>query len=95
MTQPGDIGVGAANYQFGLIVRCPVCDKIIVIPLNKELHNITWQFNESNLTLQPSVRTETSRGICHWSLTKGKFILYMDSTAIPNDVAEGVNENFS
>jgi len=81
LEQAGDVGIGAANYHFSLLARCPICFDLHIAPLDPKSYPSVWQWNESTITLQPSLRTEGPRGVCHWSLIKGVFTIWPDSTA--------------
>lgn len=88
LKEPGDIGIGAENYHFSLLVRCAVCHRghVAAIPTSTGGAPV-WQWNPSTLTLSPSYRTEfvggALVGVCHWNLTDGEFIIHGDSTATP------------
>lgn len=80
----GDVGIGAENYHFNLLVRCPVCADIHVVPIPCSTGGrISWEFNVATITLSPSVRIDGHRGVCHWTLTNGVFVIHTDSTAKP------------
>jgi uncharacterized protein DUF6527 len=88
LTQAGDIAVDAENYHSDLIVRCPICDEVHLISINKDTHHVaTWQFNERTLTLNPSAKITSYYGVCHWTLTNGLFVIWPDSTASKESVA--------
>jgi hypothetical protein len=87
LEKPGDIGIGAENYHYGLMVQCPVCYELHVAPIrNDQGYRVVWEWNQSTLTLSPSYRCESpQRGVCHWNLTNGDFIVHSDSTAKPRE----------
>ena len=74
--EPGNIGRGAENWHNYLLVCCPVCHRLHVV-------DERWKFDRRALTLTPSVKCEGHRGVCHWNLTNGEFIVHADSTAKP------------
>ena len=82
LTQIGDIATGAENWHFNFLVKCPVCNRVHEITINKSSRDeISHQWNESTLTLQPSVKITDHVSVCHWQLTKGVFVVHLDSTA--------------
>lgn len=84
LTQTGDVGIGADNYHFHLLVRCPICDDLHPVPIPCSTGTREpWAFNVATITLSPSVRVAAGhRGVCHWTLTNGVFTLHADSTAV-------------
>lgn len=86
LDRPGDVGIGADNYHFSLIVRCPICEDIHVIAIPCSIGNprLVWEFNVSTLTVVPSFRAAGHRGVCHFTLTNGVFTIHADSTAKPD-----------
>jgi len=96
LTQVGDIATGAENYHGNLLVRCPICEDVHVISINKG-DGVGWQWNESTLTIAPSAKITGQNGVCHWTLTKGFFVIWPDSTASKesSDNAKSAAENLS
>lgn len=82
LTQPGDIGIGAENYHGNLMVCCPCCGQLHVVTIHEGQGPLCWAWDQSTLTLSPSVRVGPSyRGVvCHWNITAGEFIIHGDST---------------
>jgi hypothetical protein len=74
---PGSVAVGAENYHHNILVICPVCHDLHIVDPER------WTLNEATLTISPSVLVINYRGICHWNLTNGEFIIHGDSTAKP------------
>lgn len=80
--EPGDIGIGAANYHGGLMIRCPICGYLDVINFT-DPNRLKWDWDQSTLTLSPSVKVTAAGSICHYNITNGEFIIHADSTAKP------------
>lgn len=76
----GDIGIGAENYHGGLMIRCPLCGYLDVINF-ADPNRMRWDWNQSTLTLSPSVMVTAAKAICHYNLTNGEFVIHGDSTA--------------
>jgi|SRR6185503_3477459 len=79
LSRPGDVGIGAENYHFNLMVCCPVCEALHVVTIAPAANR--WRFDQAAMTLVPSVRVTHSLGVCHWNLTDGVFIVHADSNA--------------
>ena len=74
---PGNIGRRQRNWGPWLLVCCPVCHYLHLV-------DERWAWNQETLTLSPSYRCDAGqRGVCHWNLTNGEFIVHGDSTAKP------------
>lgn len=85
LPEPGDVGIGADNYHFNLLVRCPVCHGLHPVPIPCSTGDREpWEFNVATITLAPSVRVAGNRGVCHWTLTNGVFTIHSESTARPD-----------
>ncbi len=78
LTQQGDVGLGAENYHYSVMVRCPVCDDLHIVD-----HRWTW--DQATLTITPSVavgpwsRADNVEHFCHWNLTNGEFLIHGDT----------------
>ena len=83
LDQTGDVAIGAWNYHENVMVRCPVCDTLHVVPTfdSTGSYSVRWNWYPQTVTLAPSVRVSGHRGVCHWTLTNGIFTIHGDSTA--------------
>jgi Family of unknown function (DUF6527) len=81
LEQPGDFGFGAENYHFNFMVCCPVCHDLHLASVAVG----RWKWEQATMTLSPSVKVTSYRGVCHWNLTNGEFIIHGDSTAKPRE----------
>jgi hypothetical protein len=79
---PGDVGTGAENWHYNVLVCCPVCHELHVVETHEPKR---WEWNRTALTITPSYMTRGGgrEGVCHWNLTNGEFIIHGDSTATP------------
>lgn len=83
LREPGDIGIGAENYHFCLLVCCPVCGEMHAVDIVGSTYpNPRWSWDGITLTAAPSFKvTRFDGAICHWTLTNGEFTIHEDSTA--------------
>jgi hypothetical protein len=83
LPEPGDIGIGAANYHHCLMVHCPICHWLHVVDIVGSTYpNPRWTWDKATLTASPSYKLWDHTGaVCHWTLTNGVFIIHEDSTA--------------
>ena len=88
LMQPGDIGLGAENYHYNLLVNCPICRELHVVDIEGGVGPSggpgRWSWDGLALTAAPSYKLTHHTGeICHWTLTNGEFTIHPDSTAKP------------
>ncbi len=85
--EPGDIGIGAANYHHCLLVNCPICHQLHVVDIKGSTYpEPRWMFDPTSLTVSPSYKlTHHTRAICHWNLTNSEWVIHGDSTANPGE----------
>lgn len=80
LPNPGDIGIGAANYHHSLLVRCPHCSELEVVNIVPGVGKLCWTWDQSTLTMHPSYLIQHYTGcVCHWTLVNGVFTIYPDS----------------